>query len=63
MMKEWMGDTGQIVWAGFALVLFLGLFVGMLLWVFRPGSRGQYQERAQMPLDDQTKNGSAARSR
>jgi len=54
MMKEWMGDTGQVFWAGIALVLFISLFAGMMLWVFRPGSRKQYQERARMPLDEGT---------
>ena len=52
MMREWWSDQAQIVWAGVALALFLSLFAGMLVWVFRPGSRSQYHERARMPLDD-----------
>jgi cbb3-type cytochrome oxidase subunit 3 len=55
MMRDWWSDQAQIVWAGIALVLFLSLFIGMLLWVFRPGSRSQYKERARMPLDDDSR--------
>lgn len=52
MMREWMTDQAQVLWAALALVLFLALFLGMLVWVFRPGGKRQYQDRARMPLDD-----------
>jgi cbb3-type cytochrome oxidase subunit 3 len=39
---------------GFALVLFFGLFIGMLIWVFRKSSRGLYDELSRLPLE-QTK--------
>jgi cbb3-type cytochrome oxidase subunit 3 len=35
----------------FAVVLFSSIFVGMLFWVFRPGSRRIYDERSRMVLD------------
>ena len=34
------------------LVLFLTLFIGMLAWVFRPGSRRVYEDGAQIPFAD-----------
>jgi cbb3-type cytochrome oxidase subunit 3 len=40
------------------LILFLGLFLGMLAWVFRPGSRGVYEAGARVPFADETKRGS-----
>jgi len=35
-----------------ATVLFGVFFVGMLIFVFRPGSTKQYEELARTPLDD-----------
>ena len=32
------------------LVLFFGFFLGMLAWVFRPGSRHRYDAAARMPF-------------
>lgn len=34
-----------------ALAIFVGIFLGMLAWVFRPGSRPIYESRARMALD------------
>jgi cbb3-type cytochrome oxidase subunit 3 len=39
------------------LVVFLALFVGMLVWVFRPGSRRVYEADAQLPFVDDTPRG------
>jgi len=40
-------------WAGtFATVLFGIFFIGMLIFIFRPGSRKTYDELARMPLQD-----------
>jgi cbb3-type cytochrome oxidase subunit 3 len=36
------------------IVVFLGLFLGMLVWVFRPGSRRIYDAGAQIPFADDT---------
>ncbi|MBI3515393.1 MAG: cbb3-type cytochrome c oxidase subunit 3 [Proteobacteria bacterium] len=34
------------------LVLFLGFFLGVLAWVFRPGSRRLYEAGARVPFAD-----------
>lgn len=38
--------------AEIAIVLFVGVFVGSIVWMFRPGSKRAYAERSRMPLDD-----------
>lgn len=40
------------------LAIFLSFFAGMLLWVYRPGSRRLYDEGALIPFADETRNGS-----
>ncbi len=35
-----------------ALVLFVGLFVGILAYVFWPGNKAKFNEAAELPLDD-----------
>jgi cytochrome c oxidase cbb3-type subunit IV len=37
----------------FALVLFMGLFIGVIVYVFWPGNRKKFDEAAQLPLDDE----------
>ena len=39
-----------------ALVLFIGLFVGVIAYVFWPGNKKQFDEAAQLPLDDDNDN-------
>ena len=51
-MREWISDQNLVLGSAVASILFLSLFAGMLVWVFRPGSRQQYRERARLPLDD-----------
>ena len=33
-------------------ILFVGLFLATLIWIFRPGSRRFYDQQAQLPLED-----------
>lgn len=40
--------------AEISTVIFMGVFLGAIYWMFRPGSKTAYAARAQMPLDDQT---------
>lgn len=54
MMRDWLADQGLTLGPGFALLLFLVIFMGVLAWVFRPGSRRIYQEEAKLPLQDGT---------
>lgn len=35
-----------------ALILFVGLFVGILAYVFWPGNKKKFDEAAELPLDD-----------
>ena len=35
-----------------SLLIFLAVFVGAVVWIFRPGSRQAYARRAQLALDD-----------
>jgi len=35
-----------------ALVLFIGLFVAIVVYVFWPGNKKKFDEAAQLPLDD-----------
>lgn len=35
-----------------ALVLFISLFVGIIVYVFWPGNKKKFDEAAQLPLDD-----------
>jgi cytochrome c oxidase cbb3-type subunit 4 len=35
-----------------ALILFVGLFVGILAYVFWPGNKEKFDEAAELPLDD-----------
>ena len=35
-----------------ALVLFVGLFVGIIAYVFWPGNKKKFDEAAQLPLDE-----------
>ncbi len=34
------------------LIFFFIFFIGMIVWVFRPGSKGQYQNDAQIPFKE-----------
>lgn len=33
-------------------ILFIGLFLGTLVWIFRPGSNRYYDQQALLPLED-----------
>lgn len=35
-----------------ALILFLALFVGVIVYVFWPGNRKKFDDAARLPLDD-----------
>lgn len=35
-----------------ALILFMALFVGVVVYVFWPGNRKKFDEAAQLPLED-----------
>lgn len=45
----------ELAWLGaVAIVIFVAVFVGALLWTLRPGAKQTYAQRARMPLSDDT---------
>jgi cbb3-type cytochrome oxidase subunit 3 len=52
MIKEWVSDQSLLLAPAFAMVLFLVLFVVVLVWIYRPGSRRIYEREAQLPFDE-----------
>ena len=34
------------------LLLFFGLFVGILVWLFRPGAKKKFKQFGDIPLED-----------
>jgi cbb3-type cytochrome oxidase subunit 3 len=54
MIRAWLSDWMGGVFAlgpAFVLLLFLALFAGMLVWIFRPGSKATYDRDARLPLE------------
>lgn len=37
-----------------ALILFMALFIGVIIYVFWPGNKKKFDEAAQLPLEDET---------
>ncbi|TPV92894.1 MAG: cbb3-type cytochrome c oxidase subunit 3 [Myxococcales bacterium FL481] len=52
MKSEWLGSSDLAFLGEISIVIFVAVFVGSIVWMFRPGSRERYQQRSQMPLDD-----------
>ena len=52
-LSDIMSHAGLAIYAEWALVLFMVAFVGIVLWVFRPGNKSRFDSDAQMPLDDE----------
>ncbi len=43
----------DLAWLGtVSIVIFMTVFLGSLVWMFRPGSKQAYAARSQMPLSD-----------
>ena len=55
MIRPWLTDQGFLFGPAFALVMFFVVFIGVLVWIYRPGSRQVYEHEAQLPFD---RNGS-----
>lgn len=36
----------------FGLLLFMGLFIGVVIYTFRPGHKKDFEEHAQIPLNE-----------
>jgi cbb3-type cytochrome oxidase subunit 3 len=52
MISEWLSDQGFLVGPALALGVFLAVFAGVLLWIYRPGSTRAYEHEAQLPFDE-----------
>lgn len=51
-MKQWvLSRTDLLLLPEISLVIFVGIFVGALVWMFRPGSRQFYQRCRFMALE------------
>jgi cbb3-type cytochrome oxidase subunit 3 len=48
---------GTPLWPALALLLFLAVFIGAVVWLFRPASDEIYRYQARLPLDDERKRG------
>lgn len=47
-MIDWIAAHAGVI----GLLFFFFFFVGVVLWVFRPGSKSGYQAKANIPLND-----------
>lgn len=54
MKREILSNTDLLVLPELTLFIFLAIFVGALVWMYRPGSREFYDRRGRMPLEDDT---------
>jgi cbb3-type cytochrome oxidase subunit 3 len=52
MKGDILARTEWLFLSEITVILFVGIFVGSLFWIYRPGSRERYAARAQMPLND-----------
>lgn len=44
-------------------VLFVGIFLGTLVWIYRSGSNRHYDRQAHLPLEDDAPHSSAPENR
>ena len=42
------------IWPTVALILFVVFFVGLIIWLYRPGQRSRMEPRKQIPLEEET---------
>jgi len=54
MLREGLAFFSYTYLTVIAMLLFLGTFVGVVLWTFRKSARKHYEEMAEMPLDERT---------
>lgn len=57
MISQWLSDGDYATWPLVALVVFIVVFVGMLVWIFRPGSKEFYKREARLPLEESAETG------
>ena len=52
MMREVLGATEYASTAVGALLFFMSFFVVVVLWTYRRGARGTYEQASWLPLDE-----------
>ena len=53
MMRIVMENAGLTFWPALSLVIFFATTLGVLVWLFRPGSREFYRKLGGLALEDQ----------
>jgi cbb3-type cytochrome oxidase subunit 3 len=57
-MKDILAFSDQAWLGSVAMVIFVSVFLGALIWMFRPGSKQAYAARSQLPLSDDSPSNS-----
>lgn len=52
MIREALSNYPHALLTAVGLILFLGVFVGMLIWVFRKGGKEFYGRMAELPFNE-----------
>lgn len=52
MKKEYLLNFPHIDVTLVALMIFMGIFIGMLVWIFRKNSTQVYDKLSKLPLED-----------
>ena len=52
MKAEILSTTEWTVFPLISVILFVGIFVGAVFWIFRPGAKKVYDRRSQMVFED-----------
>ena len=53
MKADILSQTDVMVFPLIAVVLFVGIFIAALFWVYRPGGKAVYQRYQELPFDDE----------
>ena len=53
MIRQTLAHFPHGALSGLAMLLFMGVFLGAILWVYRGGSRSFYDSLSRSPLNDQ----------
>lgn len=52
MKNEILSRTDLLLLPELSLLIFMAIFVGTLVWIFRPGATAAYERRSRLPLAD-----------
>lgn len=53
MLRLVLENAGLAFWPAISLLIFFGTTVGMLAWIYRPGSADFYRRLGKLALEDQ----------